>query len=255
MQGNSVRLAGEKMRNLLVAGAGKMLNSPAADLVIIEGVIRDPLNYDVQLDVATVARRMIGSGGWPIETDALFQPDGSDKLDPVTGQGAVYPSFVYATQIAEVEVDTETGEVVITRMVASHDTGTIINPMLLEGQITGGIAQGIGMALTEEVRIEDGRTLNRGLMDYALPTTLDVPRIEFSHVDVRDDVGPFGAKCVGEPAVVPTAPAILNAIYDAVGVRIYDLPATPEKILRALDANAASAHETNGADLCQAGQP
>lgn len=235
MQGNSVRLAGEKMRNLLIGGARKLLKSPAAALLIVDGVVRDVWNNDVQLDVAAVARKMIGRSGWPIETDALFQCDGSDDLDSVTGQGTVYPSFVYATQIAEVEVDTETGEVSILRMAASHDTGTVINPMLLEGQITGGIAQGIGMALTEEVMIEEGRTLNRGLIDYALPTALDVPHIEFSHVEARDDFGPFGAKCVGEPALVPTVPAILNAIYDAVGVRIYDLPATPEKILRALD--------------------
>lgn len=254
MQGNSVRLAGEKMRDLLIGGARKMLKSPVAALLIVDGVVRDVWNNDVQLDVAAVARRMIGRSGWPIETDALFQPEGGDMLDPVTGQGTVYPSFVYATQIAEVEVDTETGEVAVMRVVASHDTGTVINPMLLEGQLTGGIAQGIGMALSEEVQIEEGRTLNRGLIDYALPTALDVPPIEFSHVEARDDFGPFGAKCVGEPALVPTAPAILNAIYDAVGVRIYDLPATPEKILRALDAGAASPHEAGGPTFCRAGQ-
>lgn len=239
MQGNSVRLAGEKMRDLLLTTAREMLNRPVADLVIIDGIIRSGGERDLQLDVITVVRRLIGKSGRPIETDALFQPEGSDKVDPETGRGTVYPSFVYATQIAEVEVNTDTGDVSILRIVASHDTGTIINPILLEGQIVGGIAQGIGMALMEEVKIRNGRTLNRGLMDYAIPTALDVPPIEFSHVDKPDDVGPYGAKCVGEPALVPTAPAILNAIHDAIGVRIYDLPATPEKILRALDAAAA----------------
>ncbi len=124
------------------------------------------------------------------------------------------------------------------RVVAAHDAGTITNPMLLEGQIAGGIAQGIGMALTEEVTLREGRTLNPGLMDYTLPSTLDVPEIQYCHVQTSDQAGPYGAKCVGEPALVPTAPAILNAIYDATGVRIYDLPATPEKILRAIEAAA-----------------
>jgi len=238
MQGNSICLAGEKMRDLLLTTAKEMLNSPAAELEIVEGKIRDRQYRDVQLEVAVVARRTIGNSGKPIETSGLFQPVGK-SVDPETGQGTIYPSFVYATQVAEVEVDTETGDVVILRIVAAHNAGTIINPMLLEGQISGGIAQGIGMALTEEVKLREGRTLNRGLMDYTLPTTLDVPDIEFSHVEIADDAGPYGAKCVGEPALVPTAPAILNAIHNAIGVRIYDLPATPEKILRALDAATA----------------
>jgi len=235
MQGNSVRLAGEQMRGLLLATAKDMLNSPAADLEIVEGTIRDRQGADIRLDAAVVARHAIGSNGKPMETSATFEAAGT-AVDKETGQGTVYPSYVYATQIAEVEVDTETGEVVVLRMVAAHDAGTIINPLLLEGQIAGGIAQGIGMALTEEVKLREGRTLNPGLMDYTLPSALDVPQIQYCHVQTTDDAGPYGAKCVGEPALVPTAPAILNAIYDALGVRIYDLPATPEKILRALDA-------------------
>ncbi len=237
MQGNSARLAGEQMRHLLLATAKEMLNSPAADLEIFDGNIRDRQLPDSSLVVAVVARQNIGRNGKRMETSATFEAIGT-SVDSETGQGTVYPSFVYATQIAEVEVDTETGEVVILRMVAAHDAGTVINPMLLEGQIAGGIAQGIGMALTEEVKLREGRTLNPGLMDYTLPTTLDVPEIQYCHVQTSDKAGPYGAKCVGEPALVPTAPAILNAIYDATGVRIYDLPATPEKILRAIEAAA-----------------
>ena len=96
------------------------------------------------------------------------------------------------------------------------------------------------MALCEEVLLRDGRTLNPSLMDYALPATVDMPDIQFIHVETIDDAGPYGAKCVAEPSLVPTAPAILNAIYDAVGVRIHDLPATPEKILQALSCDAPS---------------
>lgn len=238
MQGNSVRLAGEQMRDLLLATAKEMLNSPAADLEIVDGYVCDRQLPDLHLEVALVARQNIGRNGGRVETSATFESIDA-SVDRETGQGSVYPSFVYATQIAEVEVDTETGEVIILRVVAAHDAGTIINPMLLEGQIAGGIAQGIGMALTEEVKLREGRTLNPGLMDYTLPTTLDVPEIQYCHVQTSDDAGPYGAKCVGEPALVPTAPAILNAIYDATGIRIYDLPATPEKILRAIEAAAA----------------
>jgi len=173
-----------------------MLNSPAADLEIVDGNIRDRQLPDSHLEVAVVVRQNIGRNGKRMEISATFEAIGT-SVDSETGQGTVYPSFVYATQIAEVEVDTETGEVVILRMVAAHDAGTIINPMLLEGQIAGGIAQGIGMALTEEVKLREGRTLNPGLMDYTLPTTLDVPEIQYCHVQTTDDAGPYGAKCVG----------------------------------------------------------
>jgi CO/xanthine dehydrogenase Mo-binding subunit len=134
-----------------------------------------------------------------------------------------------------VEVDTETGEVSVLQIVAAHDCGTPINPALVEGQIQGGVSQGIGFALSEEILFEEGIQLNPGFRDYKIQTTMDMPQIDVIIVNNYDSTGPFGAKGVGEPTSVPTAPAILNAIYDAVGVRIYSLPATPEKILKALD--------------------
>jgi CO/xanthine dehydrogenase Mo-binding subunit len=122
-------------------------------------------------------------------------------------------------------------------MVAAHDVGKVINPMMVEGQIAGGIAQGIGMALCEEVMLRDGKTLNPSLSDYFLPTANDIPDIEYVVVEAEEETGPYGAKCVGEPALVPTAPAIINAIENAVGVRITSLPATPEKVLAAIYAS------------------
>ncbi len=156
--------------------------------------------------------------------------------DPETGQGKCYPSHVYATHMAEVEVDTETGEVELLRFVAAHDSGTIINPMLARGQICGAIAMGVGMALSEEIMIREGKTLNPNFMDYVLQTSMDVPDIEVIQCETPDPNSPFGVKSLGEAAIIPTVPAVINAIYDAVGVRIQDLPATPEKILRALKA-------------------
>jgi CO/xanthine dehydrogenase Mo-binding subunit len=139
-----------------------------------------------------------------------------------------------------VEVDDETGEVDVLRIVAAHDCGTPINPMLVEGQIQGGIAMGIGFALQEEILFDGaGRQINPSLTNYIVPTSLDMPEIEVDLVPSFDPTGPFGAKGVGEPTSVPTAAAILNAIHDAVGVRITSLPATAEKVLAAIDARRA----------------
>jgi len=158
-------------------------------------------------------------------------------LDPETGQGKPFGTYVYATQIAEVDVDDETGEVEVLRVVASHDCGTAINPMLVEGQVEGGVAMGVGFALEEEMLFDSqGRHINPNLTNYIMPTSLDSPEIEVDIVDSYDPTGPFGAKGVGEPTLVPTAAAIANAIYDAVGVRITSLPATAEKVCKAMQA-------------------
>lgn len=143
----------------------------------------------------------------------------------------------FGSQVAEVEVDTETGEVTVTRIVASHEFGRVINPVMVESQIIGGITQGVGFALTEE-RVVDhrlGRVMNPNLEDYKIPTLSDIPEIVNVPVDVPDlAANPIGAKGVGEPPLVPTAPAIANAIYNAIGVRFYDAPVTRERILEAL---------------------
>ena len=121
-------------------------------------------------------------------------------LDPETGQGKPFATYVYATQIAEVDVDDETGEVEVIRIVASHDCGTPINPMLVEGQVEGGISMGVGFALQEEMLFDSaGRQINPNLTNYIMPTSLDMPEIEVDIVHSYDPTGPFGAKGVGEP--------------------------------------------------------
>jgi xanthine dehydrogenase molybdenum-binding subunit len=128
----------------------------------------------------------------------------------------------------------------ILRLVAVTDIGRVISLQALKGQMYGGIAQGVGYALYEEVKTDGGRVLNPGFTDYKIPTAadLDFP-IELEFIETNDPTGPFGAKGAGEPGMVPTAPAIANAIYDAVGVRIHDLPITPEKVLNALRGQGA----------------
>ena len=143
--------------------------------------------------------------------------------------------FGYAAHIAEVEVDMTLGTVRPTRFIAAHDVGRAINPLLIEGQIEGGIAQGLGMALMENYI--PGRTEN--LHDYLIPTIGDMPEVTSIIVEVADPNGPFGAKGLGEHVLIPTAPAILNAIRHASGARLSAVPATPDRVLAAIeDINA-----------------
>jgi CO/xanthine dehydrogenase Mo-binding subunit len=153
-------------------------------------------------------------------------------VDPETAQGDAYAAYAYATQIAEVEVDTETGQVEVLRIVTATDAGKAINPLNVEGQIEGGVSMGVGYALSEEIIQEGGYLKTPALGDYMVPTSLDMPPIETHIVEVPISTGPYGAKGVGEPASIPTAPAILNAISAALNIRVTELPATPENILR-----------------------
>lgn len=161
-----------------------------------------------------------------------------ESYDPPTkpmdsnGQGEPYALYGYAAQMVSLDVDTALGTVRLERLTAAHDVGKAINPMLVEGQIHGGVAQGIGMALMEE--FIPGRTEN--LHDYLIPTIGDVPPIDTIIIEVEDPHGPFGAKGLGEHVLIPTSPAILNAIAHACGARITDLPATPDKVLAAIRA-------------------
>ncbi|SEB50755.1 xanthine dehydrogenase, molybdenum binding subunit apoprotein [Nitratireductor aquibiodomus] len=174
-----------------------------------------------------------------IEADAhgyVFSAE--ETYDPPTtaldekGQGVPYAVYGYGAQLVELEVDTTLGTVRLLKITAAHDVGRAINPLLVEGQIEGGIAQGIGLALMEEY--VPGRTEN--LHDYLIPTIGDVPPIETILVEVPDPEGPFGAKGLGEHVLIPTAPAILNAIRHAVGVEVTKVPATPSRILAAIRA-------------------
>ncbi len=157
--------------------------------------------------------------------------------DPSTVKGHTYPAFnspSFHTHVAEVEVDTETGEVTLTGYHVAQDVGFALNPLYAAGQVTGGATQGIGYALMEEVQYRDGTVLNPNFTDYKLPTIRDVPTIDVALVEEPSEAGPYGMKGVGEPAVVAPAAAIANAVYDAVGVRIRSLPITAEKVLQAL---------------------
>ncbi|MBI5527012.1 MAG: xanthine dehydrogenase family protein [Deltaproteobacteria bacterium] len=189
----------------------------------------------LKLDLGRLLRAAhFRSGGEMLTVEEFYDPP-NELPDWEKGKGNMSATYAYGTQGAEVEVDTETGEVRIIRMVAVHDVGKVLNPQTLKGQMYGALSQGIGFALCENIESENGRILNPNFRDYKVPTAveMDIP-IELAFVETDDKFGPFGSKGVGEPGLVPTAPAIANAIYDAIGVRIRDLPMTPEKVLAAL---------------------
>jgi nicotinate dehydrogenase medium molybdopterin subunit len=234
--GNAVKLAAEKARAILFEVAAPMLGVRPEQLEARDRKIQVQAFPRRHLPIGDVALQAQAVKGQPAIGSATWNPP-TVPMDPETGQGKPFNTYVYATQIAEVDVDDETGEVDVLRIVAAHDCGTPINPMLVEGQVEGGISMGLGFALQEEILFDAaGRQINPSLTNYIVPTSLDMPEIEVDIVENYDPTGPFGAKGVGEPTSVPTAAAILNAIHDAVGVRITSLPATAEKILAAIKA-------------------
>jgi len=239
--GNAVRLAAEKAKAVLFEVGASMLGVRPEQLEARDRKIQVKNFPQRNLGIGEVAYHAQVVKGQPPIGSATWNPP-TVPMDPETGQGKPFNTYVYATQIAEVDVDDETGEVEVIRIVAAHDCGTAINPMLVEGQVEGGIAMGIGFALQEEMLFDAaGRHVNPSLTNYIMPTSLDLPQIEVDIVPSYDPTGPFGAKGVGEPTSVPTAAAILNAIHNAVGVRITSLPATAEKVLAAITAKGERA--------------
>ncbi|MFL0267105.1 xanthine dehydrogenase family protein molybdopterin-binding subunit [Candidatus Clostridium radicumherbarum] len=158
----------------------------------------------------------------------------TSQVNLETGQGNPYWPYSFGTQKVVVEVDDETGKVDVIEAVVVNDVGKVVNPVLAEGQAIGGLAMGIGYAIMEEVNVNKGEIKNKNFSDYIIPTSKDIPKVKSYFIEEIEESGPYGAKGLGEPAMIPTAPAILNAIYDAVGVRIYDMPATCDKLLLAI---------------------
>jgi aldehyde oxidoreductase len=228
--GKAAYLAGTRLRNeiLKLAGAGDdaSIDFGARSVVAVE----DGKPYPVALENLS-----LDSHGYVITCEATFDPPTS-PLDE-NGQGIPYAVFGFGAHMAEVEVDMELGTVRVLKIIAAHDVGRAINPTLVEGQIEGGVAQGLGMALMEEFFPGKGENLH----DYLIPSAGDVPPVESILIEDASPIGPFGAKGIGEQAIIPTAPAILNAIHDATGVRVRRTPATPDR-LRAAILTARGGH-------------
>ena len=217
VSGKACELAGQDLRKQIL----RLANAGPEATLFLEGA-----TLTVR-DGGTVRRLDLAKVG-PLDGRGRFDPP-TTPLD-AQGQGVPYASYAFAAQMAEVEVDIELGTVKVLRMVAAHDVGKAINPTLVEGQIEGGIAQGLGLALMEEYL--PGRTEN--LHDYLIPTVGDVPLIECILIEDREPLGPSGAKGVGEPGLVPTAPAILGAVHHATGVRTTRVPLLPHRLREAI---------------------
>jgi len=232
--GNAVLQAVRQAMEPMLQEAAKALQVSTSDLVVAAGKIFASQGSKEFVQI----KEMISAckaKGVQLFAAVSYVPQ-FERLDPNTGLGSPYPTYAFATQVAEVEVDTETGQVEVLRVTAAHDVGKAINPSLIEGQVEGGISQGLGQALMEEVKFSNGKIVSGNLSTYLLPTSLDMCEVETILVEAHEPRGPFGAKGVGEPASIPTMSAIAGAIYDAVGVLITELPATPEKILAGLQA-------------------
>ncbi|HON84960.1 MAG TPA: xanthine dehydrogenase family protein molybdopterin-binding subunit [Syntrophorhabdaceae bacterium] len=233
--GNAALGAARKIREQILEAAGKILDEDPADLDIKDGMVFSTKNKEKSTPLGKALRKIHYTLGGKMLMAEYFYDPANENFDKEF-KGNLSVSYAYGAHGVEVEVDRETGKVKILNYVAAHDVGKAINPLLLEGQIYGGGLQGIGYALGEKMVYQNGRLMNGNFLDYKIPTAKDVPPIQPVIVETDEKDGPFGAKGIGEPGLVPTAPAIANAIYDAIGVRIKDLPITPEKILAALKA-------------------
>jgi CO/xanthine dehydrogenase Mo-binding subunit len=156
------------------------------------------------------------------------------EFDPVTGRGRTYPDYTHGCHAVDVEVDERTGEVRILKYVAVHDVGRAIDMQRVVGQIQGAVAQGIGYAMSEEMETEQGVLHSTMFANYLIPTSLDLPDINAIGLELYLGKGPFGARGIGEPPIGPCAPALASAVQDAIGIRMYRLPMTPERILTAI---------------------
>ncbi|WP_309493168.1 xanthine dehydrogenase family protein molybdopterin-binding subunit [Candidatus Hecatella orcuttiae] len=233
--GNAVKATAAEVKRQLLEVAARMLDAKVEDLEAGGQRIYVKRNPSRSAPISDVIRFAQFSEGRTIMGKADYDTPNTESPDVRSFYGRIAPTHPFGAQFAEVEVNTETGDVKVLKMVSAYDVGRAINPQTVEGQIEGALHQGIGYALTEEILLDEkGIMLNPNFRDYKLLTSADMPEAETVIVESIDPDGPYGAKGVGEPGLVPTAAAIANAVYNATGVRIRDLPLTAEKILKAL---------------------
>jgi 4-hydroxybenzoyl-CoA reductase alpha subunit len=233
--GNAAKMAAYAAKEKLLEAVAEKMEATLEDLeikdhrIFIKGSPERGMSFQEGIRVYQYSDRPM-----PIIGRGSYQPPAKEPTTLLKEDGNFSPAYSFMTQAAEVEVDIRTGKVKVLKMVAAHDCGKAINPMLVEGQLEGSVVGGMGQALYEEVITEKGQVLNPSFLDYGLPTAMEMPSIISVEVETNDPEGPFGAKESGEGTQLAPAPAIINAIYDAIGVRFKSLPVTPEKVLEAL---------------------
>lgn len=232
--GNATKMAAEKVRDKLLELASGLLEEPKENLEIRDGQItssREPsrrISYD-----RAVRATHFKEGGTQLIAEAFYDPP--TVMQDETFRGNISVTYAFGTQMADIEVDMDTGRIDVMRVVAAHDVGRALNPSGAEGQIEGGVAMGLGYGVTEQLIVREGKIVNPYYRDYKMATARDMPEVKVILVETYDPAGPFGAKGLGEAGAICTAPAIANALYAATGVRIKELPLTPERVLDAID--------------------
>ena len=225
MNGNAIIVAAKKIKDMLIPVMFSQFDLNqihdvgfAHDRVFVKANPKKGMTF-----AECVYKALRGRRGEPLTAFGSYTP---------RNRGLVSPAFSFGAQVAEVEVDPDTGLVKVERMYTGHDCGVPLNKMGVEGQLEGAIQMGLGYALMEELVMDQGHTLNTTFLDYKMPTAQDMPPSESVEVETYEPEGPFGAKEAGEGLAIPTAPAIAGAVYEAIGYRCKDLPITPEKVLR-----------------------
>ncbi len=240
MSGNAVLKAAREVRRHLVDQAAEMLEAAPEDIELVEGRALVRGAPDRAIDFSALVRAATAAGR-PVQALDKYDAPSAPTIDPATGQGKPFNDYTFGTQAVEVEVDEETGQTRVTKLVACYDVGQAINRQSAEGQIEGGAVQGLGHALLEEVVLEDGVSKNPHLLDYKIPTTLDAPEIITILLESGQGLGPFGAKGIGEPAMTPTPAAVMNAVSRAARSPLTQFPMTAERVLAALKSSSSRA--------------
>jgi CO/xanthine dehydrogenase Mo-binding subunit len=237
MSGNAVLTASRELRALVAPVAAALLETAPADVQFAADHVHVIGSPDRKIALARVIAEC-GHRGVPTAHLSVFRGNQAPPVDLETGQGKTFPDYTFGCHAAEVEVDTETGVVRLLKHVACHDVGRAINPQSVQGQIQGGAVMGIGQALFEDVVLDRGTNLSTLFAGYLIPTALDVPDIQAVVVESGEGKGPFSARGIGEPPTGPPPAAIASAIQNAVGVRLRELPMTPEHVLQAMAETA-----------------
>jgi CO/xanthine dehydrogenase Mo-binding subunit len=231
--GTAAAKAALKLRENIVSAASEVLEIPVERIVLRDSSAYDKNDKDNQIKLKELAEEMYIRGYDPGAYGFFKAP--KRYFDPETGLGVNYSVYTFAATVAEVEVDTETGEITLIKVWPAMDCGKAIDPMMVEGQIEGAISQGQGFALMEGMELRDGLVINPNFTDYVVPSSMDTPEIEpCIIVEEPYKHGAFGAKGVGEPAIISVVPTITNAIYHATGVRFNTLPIKPWDMYKAL---------------------
>ena len=237
--GNAALLAARELKQKLLALAATVMDERPGNLELVEGRVRVKGHPERSLPYERVVRAgHFRAGGRTLVAEAFYDPP--NEMLSKDLRGNVSAAYGFAAQAVLVEVDVATGKVDVLKIASAHDVGRALNPPAAEGQIHGGIHMGLGYALSEELVIHEGRVLNPQFMEYALVPAGDMPEVAIRLIETVDEAGPFGAKGLGESGVIPVAAAVANAVKDAVGVRITELPLRPERVHRALAARESA---------------